>query len=477
MKRSSAEKELNVLGSLHLFLTHRYTCLYAVSLTPTRLTVMADTSKPTSRSSIRHMARGPLLVLLGTCLLLAIALTAALSSTLTHQNSFPPSHGGDYSVNIHSAKSKSPLTTKLLAIRKEYALPALAIARGSTSTFVATAVGVRKEGSPVPALPSDTYYLGSLTKAMTATLLALLIQSPSTSLTWDSTLPSLFPGFPIDHSHHATTLQDLTSHRSGITDPVMNTTTLLSLYALSAKTGRWLQANATLAHPRTHPVDTFTYANANYLLAGLILDLYSPSHSAEHYFDTHLLRPLDMRTAGFGPNLERSNTSIDNPWPHTPGPSGPVPLTGIPNWKRDNPAAYNTAGRMHMAPRDYNKFLRVHLDWMLGKKNALGLEAAQLRHLHTAHPTTNVSDPGYGYTYGGWLRRNFTVEQMTVRKRKVREEYVLAHDGSNTLNFAYALLDSYAGQAYMALTNVGGIEADVAVQEAIVGMRNRTLVL
>jgi D-alanyl-D-alanine carboxypeptidase len=411
-------------------------------------------------------------VLIGTCLLLAIAITAALISTLNRQTS-PRSHGGDYSASL---PTRSPnLTTEVLSLRQTYHLPALAIARGSPSSFAASAVGVRKHGSPIPALPSDIYHLGSLTKAMTATLLALLIQSPSTSLSWNSTLPSLLSGFHISPSHHATTLQDLTSHRSGITNPVINNTTLLGLYALPAESGRWLLANETLARPPTHPRGTFTYANANYLLAGLVLDLYSPSHSAEHYFQTHLLSPLHMTTAGFGPTPERSNTSIDNPWPHTPGPSGPIPLTGLPNAEKDNPPAYNTAGRMHMAPRDYNKFLQLHLEGMLGgKHNVLGLEAAQFAHLHTAYPTANTSDPGYGYTYGGWLRRDFTVG--TERRRNVKAEYVLAHDGSNTLNFAYALLDSYAGEAYVALTNVGGVEADVAVQAGIVGMRNGTLV-
>jgi CubicO group peptidase (beta-lactamase class C family) len=185
-----------------------------------------------------------------------------------------------------------------------------------------------------------------------------------------------------------------------------------------------------------------------------------------------------MSTAGWGPCPEKSNTSIDSPWPHNPSPTGPVPLTGLPNWEKDNPPAFKTAGRMHMSPRDYNAFLQMHLSAVLGQRhNSLRLSPAQFTHLHTAYPSTNTSDRGYGYTYGGWIRRNFTVdvERISALGKTPLPEYVLLHDGSNTLNFAFALLDSYAGEAYVALTNVGGSEADVGVQEAIIGMRNGTL--
>lgn len=437
---------------------------------------MAYTSNNTDLARFRHMARGPLCVVLGTCFLLVIALAAALGSILTRQKTSAPIHGGDLSADIH--KPNSNLTTKLLPIRNHYQLPALTIARGNATTFVSASVGVRKEGSPIPALSTDIYHLGSLTKAMTATLLALLVQNNTTNLSWTSTLPQLLPGFTISPAHQNTTLQDLTSHRSGIVDS-FNDSTFLSLYTLPAKHGRWLLANESLLHPPTQPRGSFTYANTNYILAGLILDLHSPSRSAETFFQSHLLHPLHMSTAGWGPCPEKSNTSIGNPWPHTPSPSGPIPLTGFPNWEKDNPPAFNTAGRMHMSPRDCNAFLQVHLSAVLGQRhNTLHLSPAQFTHLHTAYPSTNTSDPGNGYTYGGLIRRNFTVdvERISTLGKTPVPEYVLAHDGSNTLNFGYALLDSYAGEAYMALTNVGGSEADVGVQEVIVGMRNGTLI-
>lgn len=88
-----------------------------------------------------------------------------------------------------------------------------------------------------------------------------------------------------------------------------------------------------------------------------------------------------------------------------------------------------------------------------------------------------MSDPGNGYTYAGWVRRDFTVdaERISALEKTPVPEYVLVHDGSNSLNFAYAVLDSYAGEAHMALTNVGGSEVDVCVQEAIISKGDGTL--
>lgn len=83
--------------------------------------------------------------------------------------------------------------------------------------------GVRKQGDPTPVLITDQFHLGSITKAMTATLLAIMIQEAAGNLTWQTTLAEALPAISnMSEGHHSTTLEMLTSHRSGIYDELWN---------------------------------------------------------------------------------------------------------------------------------------------------------------------------------------------------------------------------------------------------------------
>ena len=49
----------------------------------------------------------------------------------------------------------------------------------------------------------------------------------------------------------------------------------------------------------------------------------------------------------------------------------------------------------------------------------------------------------------------------------------LFHDGSNNLNFAYAVVAPGVKESYFAATNVGGEEAAFGLNEALVGLFQR----
>ena len=84
------------------------------------------------------------------------------------------------------------LRSLLAPIREKYDLPALAGAIVTSHKLVATgAVGVRKYGTETPVTINDEFHLGSDTKAMTATLLALLVEEGKIS--WGTTLGESFP--------------------------------------------------------------------------------------------------------------------------------------------------------------------------------------------------------------------------------------------------------------------------------------------
>ena len=106
-------------------------------------------------------------------------------------------------------------------IRSEFNVPAVG---GATVTnqgvVVLDVAGRRKHGDPTAVAPGDKWHLGSDTKAMTATLLGVLIQKGAAGgLSWNSTCADAFPEWAQSmKSLKNCTFQQLMAHRSGITD-------------------------------------------------------------------------------------------------------------------------------------------------------------------------------------------------------------------------------------------------------------------
>ena len=80
-------------------------------------------------------------------------------------------------------------------IREEYKFPAIAAAIVDSNGIVAVGVvGIRKEGTQVSVTLNDAWTVGSCTKAMTATLIALFIESGK--LRWDTNIGDVFSELP-----------------------------------------------------------------------------------------------------------------------------------------------------------------------------------------------------------------------------------------------------------------------------------------
>ena len=77
-------------------------------------------------------------------------------------------------------------------------------------------VGTRKRGTEIAATLNDQWHLGSDTKAMTATLVAKLVEKGR--LKWESTVAEVFPDLAAGFHPEARTITvlQLLSHRSGL---------------------------------------------------------------------------------------------------------------------------------------------------------------------------------------------------------------------------------------------------------------------
>ena len=103
------------------------------------------------------------------------------------------------------------VAAELEALRDRHKLPALAGAAFSSDDLRGIGVvGTRKIGSNIPVTTSDAFALGSTSKSMTGTLVAIL-NSDGVSL--DTTLGEVYPD--IHEDYVGVTLRDLLGHRGG----------------------------------------------------------------------------------------------------------------------------------------------------------------------------------------------------------------------------------------------------------------------
>lgn len=278
--------------------------------------------------------------------------------------------------------------------------------------------GVRKKGGVEPITLNDEFHLGSCTKAMTATLTAMLIEEGK--LKWSTTLGELF-GDTVKNMNpawRAVTVQQVLAHRAGL--PRWPGPFLYARLCFSKATPqqqRQMIAEHVLSKaPQSAPGKKFAYSNVGYVLIGEALEKIT-GRTWEDLMRERLFTPLGIKTGGFGP--PGIAHQVDQPWGHLV----------ITNWSVDPGSwfaemipAYGPAGQAHMAITDWAKFIAMHLrgDPENPHRNNILLSSDSFAQLH-------VAAPGEDY-FAGW--------QITTRKwaegaRAGDTGRVLTHAGSN----------------------------------------------
>ena len=335
------------------------------------------------------------------------------------------------------------LRALLEPLRREYRLPALAGAIVTTDGLrVAGVCGVRKVGTDIPATTADLWHLGSMTKAMTATLLGTWVAEKK--LAWDDPIsrhlgPLLAGAHP---SFAALTIRQLLTHRAGLP---ANRADWASL-PLPGNRAEVVRAECRKP-PETTPGSAYLYSNLGYVIAGAVAERLGGA-LWERLIQDRLFRPLGM-TAGFGGTGTEGN--VDQPWPHT---TKGVP-TGLNGPGIDNPSVMGPAGTCHAALGEYAKFLADQLRGAAGGKSLL--PNFIYRDLHTP-------SPGESYALG-W----------GVHQRDWAGGTALAHTGTNTMNFFTAWLSPGRGFGVIAACNQGGDDASKACDRACAALIDRHL--
>lgn len=291
------------------------------------------------------------------------------------------------------AADPADLSAEIERIREALGVPALAVAVTDADSELAWGVsGVRAVGSPEVAERTDRFHLGSLTKSMTATVVARLVERGVVG--WDDTIERLNPDLAatIPEKSRGITLAQLLSHRSGMPDDRNDSGIILRLWQLEgAITAQRAEAAAfLLARPSVGtPGESFAYSNANYIVVGHLIERVT-GQSWEDLIQAELFEPLGMTTAGHGPP-GMDDEAITQPRGHG-GPAGaykavPAALGA------DNAPALGPAGRVHCSIEDLATYARAHLAGLRGQDGIL--PATAFAHLHT-----DIDHDGYALGWG-----------------------------------------------------------------------------
>jgi len=340
-----------------------------------------------------------------------------------------------------ASRDISPVLDKIV---HKYKVPGMVAAVVEGEQIVLTgAAGVRRAGGAEKVEFSDTFHIGSCTKAMTATLCAMLVEEGK--LSWTTTIPQALPELKgkIHPDYEAATLEQLLTHRAGVPADLKagQVVGLLRNFGSDPVAARRRLIQDALARPPAHaPGSDFLYANAGYSTAGHMIET-AAGTPWEELMERRLFGPLKMSTAGFGAPGKMG--VVDQPRGHSAAgvPAEPGPLA-------DNPSSVGPSGTVHCSIEDWSKFVALHLRGAQG--DARLLKAESFERLHAA-----AAGPGDAYALG-WA----------VAEREWGGGTVLTHAGSNTLWYAVTWLAPRKNFAVMVMCNQGGDQAAKATDDA-----------
>jgi len=359
--------------------------------------------------------------------LLPIIATAAAQSV--HNNTF----AGGYSAN-ELARVDALLEEGMRAGD----LPGIVagITTSSDALFVRTR-GVRRLDQPERLEPNDLLHLGSCTKAMTAALSALLVESGL--LEWQTSLE--VPPKGRARTSSTITLHQLLSHTAGV--PVFG---LQQWEAMPVFEGDILQQRAAFTQWQLELIqDEHVYSNAGYTMAASIAES-AMGASWETLITEWLFEPLGI-TGVFGwPALHDPN----QPWGHwqreIDGPLVPHPPTDA----YQVPHVIAPAGDVSMTMGDYLVFLRENLRGLNGRSNLLTQETFEF--LHT--PVGTISDSPYAC---GWVILPEAFDGITLH----------THNGSALTFFLDMILVPEHDFAVAVGTNAFSMSALIAADQTL----------
>jgi len=339
-----------------------------------------------------------------------------------------------------AAQTLAPMTLQadveagIAQIRADNDLPAIGAIVLIDGEQQALAVeGLRRVSGEDEVTVDDLWHIGSITKSMTATLAATLVEDGTYQ--WDMTLAEMLPDLA-DEMHlqwREVTLEQLLTHTSGA--PAN-----FSIFAqrhwpdtlakLVAKR-REVLAGTLAKPPVTEPGTEYQYSNIGFTIAGHAIET-TLGIPWEQAMEDKLFTPLGLDSAGFGP------PQGDQPWGHGSFFGRKVakdPAKG----GADNTPVMGPAGTVHISLQDLASWGNHHLMGELGMADGY-LESATYQVLH---------EPKLEDYAKGWVawNRDWGGDSEGMN--------VIWHNGSNTMWYALLVLLPEKNAVVAIVTNDG----------------------
>jgi CubicO group peptidase (beta-lactamase class C family) len=352
-----------------------------------------------------------------------------------------------------SGASTESLDTWIESVRAQYNIPAMAaIVMRAESILARGVAGVRRAGLPGTVTIQDRFQLGSNTKAITATLIATLVEAGK--LSWTTTTGDVFPELrdSMSSAFRGVTVEQLLSHHAGVSPfkdtedddfkkiPRLSGTPMERRLAFTA----WVLRGTPVAAPGTKGV----YSNGGYTIAAAIAERVT-AESWESLVRERVFKPLGIH----GTFAWSDSPDVNQPWGHYETRSGAKPVDPRDPNERV-PAIIWPAGSVELSLDDYARFLQLNLRGLEGRVTTL-LRAESIKRLHTS-PVT----PGDNFALG-WGVQEF--DGAPAR----------AHVGSAGAFYAAAILQPTRDLAVAVFANAGGERADKATKEALKALVRR----
>lgn len=345
-----------------------------------------------------------------------------------------PKHGED------AIPDPAWLRARLLTIRDQHHLPSLAASLVVDGRIVAaSAVGVRRWGSPEEVTRDDAYHLGSVAKPITATMVARLVAQGK--IRWDTTIAHMFPELvpTMQPAYRQVTVAQLLSHSSGMPYQPSTPESVTDARGKTVQDRRYEYVKAAVADPpEARPGTKVIYSGGGVIVASALERVTKKSY--EELMREQVFEPLKMTAAGFGAQATPGRRDhIDGPWDHELKGGTPVPIEPNAAWAVE---ARAPVGRnVHCSVIDLARFCAIHL----APGHYLG--SGSIRVLHS--PVGHVDyAPGFALSNVDWARGR-----------------ILWHAGSMGRNHALVHIVPAERFATCVLTNIDGEGVHAACDE------------
>lgn len=295
------------------------------------------------------------------------------------------------------------------------------------------AVGLRSALASVRVSTQDQWHIGSMTKSMTATLAAILVEDGL--ITWDTRPIDVWPEISgrIDSGFRDTTLRQLLSHTSGMKrDDSYGPAENGAAGTLMQKRRAW--AEEVLSQRPEFAAGTWSYSNIGFMVAGAMLEARAQT-PYETLLTNRVFAPLGMTHSGFG--TPGTPGALDQPLGHWSRASGFDPEQPTP--ANEDVLADTPAGLVHVTLDDFAAYLQAHLAGERGVGGILTTES--FRTLHTV------------------VANDYALGWSEVTNSPTLNTRTLGHNGSNLRWFSAMWFAPSLDVGVMLVTNGGGDRA------------------